>query len=500
MRTPLALTVALLAACPAWAEPATRRGENPVADNLAVMEAKRDELRNRGVTLTPAEVAARYEGVEDERNAALDVLAAVELLSPSGRGSAWDEVESADDPLMPRLAGEPGPTAEDLEWATGEPVTWDRVRELLAADAAALERLAAIDSKIRPAVEEVRADFDLDLGNPPGKLYIGILLPHLNPARDLANRLKWSMLVQTVDGQHDQVATTVRRMLGIADAVESTGPALVTHLVGLGIEALTANTLVRATPHLSIGDGPDEMSPGQARETIALLLDTADVRRGWRVAVDGETVFQQNAVDYLLAGGSLRNIGGGGPGADGGIVGGLMRYRMKLSVPNDAVVMAETTLTMLDMTQPPSLPRERLARAGERDDKILDQTARYRIASILLPSWGRALTANYRARTDRHLAATALAARWYEQDQGQLPATLGALVPGYLPAVPVDPFGDGEALRYDRARGLVWSVGEDGDDQGGTSHSEMAEANPEMNWKQLQPLGYDQVARVRLGE
>ena len=54
----------------------------------------------------------------------------------------------------------------------------------------------------------------------------------------------------------------------------------------------------------------------------------------------------------------------------------------------------------------------------------------------------------------------------YEEQHGELPAQLDALVPGILPAVPLDPF-DGKPIRYDRERRIVWAVGEDGVDGGG---------------------------------
>ena len=66
------------------------------------------------------------------------------------------------------------------------------------------------------------------------------------------------------------------------------------------------------------------------------------------------------------------------------------------------------------------------------------------------------------------LAAAALAVERYRLARGSLPETLGQLVPGYLAAVPIDPF-DGLPLRFQRTdRGsAVYSVGEDRKDDGG---------------------------------
>ena len=63
-----------------------------------------------------------------------------------------------------------------------------------------------------------------------------------------------------------------------------------------------------------------------------------------------------------------------------------------------------------------------------------------------------------------------LALRAYRLEQGQYPPTLNALVPNYLKTVPADPFGAGEAMRYKRSGQtyVLWSIGPDGKDDGGT--------------------------------
>ena len=79
----------------------------------------------------------------------------------------------------------------------------------------------------------------------------------------------------------------------------------------------------------------------------------------------------------------------------------------------------------------------------------------------------QALAGKYRLRAVFARGNTQLviaAARWRLDHDGELPPTLDALVPQYLPAVPADPWSkDGKLLNYDAAAGVVWSVGESGD-------------------------------------
>lgn len=63
--------------------------------------------------------------------------------------------------------------------------------------------------------------------------------------------------------------------------------------------------------------------------------------------------------------------------------------------------------------------------------------------------------------------ATIIALRAYQKERGYLPARLEELVPGYLSDVPLDPF-DGKPLRYSREKKIIYSVGVDLEDNGGS--------------------------------
>ncbi len=91
--------------------------------------------------------------------------------------------------------------------------------------------------------------------------------------------------------------------------------------------------------------------------------------------------------------------------------------------------------------------------------------------SLLLPSMDAALDKwpQHNIVTESIELVAALHA--YRRDEGALPEMLDALVPGYLAAVPVDLF-DGEPMKYDRERGIVYSVGRDRVDDGGSYDAE----------------------------
>lgn len=84
-----------------------------------------------------------------------------------------------------------------------------------------------------------------------------------------------------------------------------------------------------------------------------------------------------------------------------------------------------------------------------------------------------------------------LALRAYKLENGACPADLKALVPAYLSAVPADPFGGGEALRY-KVSGqtyALWSIGPDGRDDGGTPIPPRAGSRRPKSFPGERPVG-----------
>jgi hypothetical protein len=83
----------------------------------------------------------------------------------------------------------------------------------------------------------------------------------------------------------------------------------------------------------------------------------------------------------------------------------------------------------------------------------------------------------YRCGSNAELGMTRLllAMRAYRIEKGRLPQKLEELVPEYLDVIPVDDF-DGKPLRYNPAKRVVYSVGKDLKDEGGSTKAEWLEA------------------------
>ncbi|MCH8242837.1 MAG: hypothetical protein IH897_09530 [Planctomycetes bacterium] len=77
----------------------------------------------------------------------------------------------------------------------------------------------------------------------------------------------------------------------------------------------------------------------------------------------------------------------------------------------------------------------------------------------------------YKHLAYRRMAALSLAIRLYEVEYGRRPDALDRLVPAFVESIPIDPFSPtGERLQYvrDEQRNIIYSVGFNGLDDGGS--------------------------------
>jgi hypothetical protein len=130
---------------------------------------------------------------------------------------------------------------------------------------------------------------------------------------------------------------------------------------------------------------------------------------------------------------------------------------------------------------------EKIDNAGVTLDEVLrneSRFARYQLGKGFNPiTWAMTRWQTLRARQrfelrDKRVAAhvrlltAELAARCYQSEQGRAPTGLAQLVPKYLQRVPLDPFSGRPMLyRQQSTYWLLYSVGEDGVDDGGTRAS-----------------------------
>jgi hypothetical protein len=270
-------------------------------------------------------------------------------------------------------------------------------------------------------------------------------------------------------GDDAEALRRVGQMLLVGRALDHQ-PFLTHHLTATACDAVSTMTVADVAPDLEVSTAGGA-TEAQVRALIHQLLDERPINEGQRRAWVGERVMQLEFPQHVYVGG-----GGAGSVAFGGSrlnVPGLGFFMKPMIYDNARAMSRYTTATMKAMASSPDLASFR-ANLGDPAPEIARSPTRYAFASVLVPSLNRAPQAHYRTLAWRRLAATCLAARLYALDhQGALPESLDGLVPAYLPSVPRDPMaGGGAEVRYvngraDPRRPRVYSVGDDGRDDGG---------------------------------
>jgi hypothetical protein len=386
-------------------------------------------LREAGLPTRPEDF--NIARIPDEQNAAVELLnAANSVDDTSDAWKAADKIYQLRLPLFP----------DELS----------NIRAVLAEN----EQAFALTQS---AVKRTGVDWQLTYQTP----MIEVLLPHLNGQRKLAYVLKMSALASHVDGDDRAALDRIRETLFMSRAMDE-HPMLVGHLVAVGIGGLGIDTAGDIATDLRISDSPPAASPRQVRALIAELLDDAPVQEKGIRAYHGERVMGMDALQAILDGKVSGTPGRGIPGPIPRSRAFLLRNASALSDYYDALLSV-----VKDSRDWPTL-RDRF----NATPTLLRRSPQVYYVANMFAAGERGMRQNFQYLTQRHLTATALAIALYRSEHnGQMPGKLADLVPDYLPAVPADLLAAGAPpIRFnpDSERPRLYSVGENGVDDGGT--------------------------------
>ncbi len=257
---------------------------------------------------------------------------------------------------------------------------------------------------------------------------------------------------------------------------------LIQYFVATACEARLCRSVEAVASKLKVSDSADQASSAQVRpasreqvkKLIHALLDDEAWDRGWTNAMNGERASLLDTARALPSGNLAGVIGGPGP-----ISARALDLAIGPTVRLDAAAGLESITRLRDAALLDCYPAAArvVATVSDpppfmEDDMTLDQAA-HMLSRMMMPSLGSTVSRHFRLRAERRMAATALAIRLYELEHGKRPATLDELVPELLPAVPVDPFAEpGRPLMYLPGNDppILYSVSEDGVDDGGVEH------------------------------
>ena len=280
---------------------------------------------------------------------------------------------------------------------------------------------------------------------------IGALLPHIQEARQLARILSLRLHVAVAKGDSATAIESLELQLALAQTMDHE-PTLVTQLVRMAIAGMALSDLRELVGELPLSE--PQLAALQRR------LAALDAQRPMKDGLLGERAMGYHAFHNLSQLEGMAVLAG----KDG-----------ELQRPGDLQVYLDLMTEMIEAAdESPAKARlksqqvENQLRAMVGQSNPLDRLEIV-VTAQLLPATGRAFDASARLQTLRDSAVCGIAYRRHQLKYGKPPDSLAALVPEFLPAIPLDPFapaGTPLILATDEQHYAIYSIGRDGrDDQ-----------------------------------
>jgi hypothetical protein len=321
--------------------------------------------------------------------------------------------------------------------------------------------LARIEEALKLHASRYPVDFSL-LANTP--------LPHLAEMKYFSQLNQYKAALASAAGDQASASQAVATILGMARTLDSE-PCLISQLVRYMVLKLGVRTLER-----TINAGP--LNETEITNLLAALAQTSATNHMQRALIGERAMFAPYF--RLSKAEAARVTRPPQEGADSPLPRSLV---LKLSGFYELdfrfyLATMETNIALAALPPPDNLViGGHFARAADKGGK------RYRtISSAIFTSLGGIAAREADAVAYHRMATTALALERFRNEHHQLPEKLEELVPAILPELPEDPFsttlsrkyGVASQLEYRRTpKGyILYSVGRDGQDDGGREESE----------------------------
>lgn len=358
------------------------------------------------------------------------------------------------------------------DYLEGKPVEADALAEILDGNGEVRELIRRGNQCLRCIAPEVKGFDDV--------------LPHLSPWRNMGRVLAAQTRQSRLAGRYAEATESCITLLRFSDLIQKDAEGIVHYLVGLSILNIgleQAQDLAR----------DNDMPLDAMNRLSSALAELGPFAPGLVRAIKVEYRAVAHTTDRLGAGefdwSQLSNLSGGEPNPR--LKGKrIPRYvfqpnRTKLAFANlYRNVIADAPLAYANMKRIDA--EEALGLNRSRPNMLLRPNGVGRVLyGLLVPATDRLLEHTCRAECARSATRLVVACQQYRHRGGAYPDRLESLVPDFLPAVPVDPF-DGRAFRYDPSRGIVYSVGLDLQDSGGSTNLPpgVSEDNPsKRRWR-----------------
>lgn len=280
-------------------------------------------------------------------------------------------------------------------------------------------------------------------------------LPNLSPIRKLCQMAQIRARAQTRSGHADDALRTALITLSAGHHVEESRGTIIHYLTGISIKTSSLGTI-----HDLVADGgaSDKMlrsalrsvATSRASKTSLTLAFGSELR-----VFDSALLIMKNEGRESMLNDSPRQW-----------LRPLARLPLLFKVNRTKQIYADflrASSAMIDQPLAALQSNEELNDFISKQVKAKpfdpDNSIGRIFLSIITPTTPGILKARLHDQSRISATEAFLALTLYKRDHHELPASLDALVPDYLPAVPRDYF-DGRPIRYSRDLGVVWSTGQ----------------------------------------
>jgi hypothetical protein len=349
----------------------------------------------------------------------------------------------------------------------------------------------------RPAIELLKEVFSrpkLDFA-PDYKKGAYMLLPQLAPFKRTAQVLSAAAICDLHNGDTGAAATNICVLLALVRA-DHDEPIIISHLVRIAMVAIAESPSWELLQATNVTDA--QLALLQKNWELTEFLDSTEK------ACEMERALMKDDVEKARADGAefdrmMGSFSGSSPSSGGSswswppdldqlgdslkYASGKILWRTSWSFTEERhflqadQIVLETLRTMETNRQ--FLKPQYDAMQGKLASLGLTNAGAVFFRALKIPDFGDMLGGNWmgsmvsktiRIEAARRVVVTAIVLKRFQLKHSQWPQTLDELAPEFFPAVPVDPY-DGKPLRYHpNADGnfLLYCVGEDGVDDGGT--------------------------------
>ena len=286
-------------------------------------------------------------------------------------------------------------------------------------------------------------------------------VPYVNPWLQMQQVLEARSRLARLDGRFADAVDDLVVGMRFGDLVQKNASSLITYLVGTAIFGMSAESAMELAR--------DPAAPPETLAQLAAELERAGpFDGGLNEALKAEHRVTVNVVDDLCAKRDQMAATLGFKTNRWATWFLTTPYSFK---PNQTkrdmaaghrIMIADAGRIYADMERYDVAEKE-----GGRWAELLPNAIGDYLCLLLMPSDS---IVEMRCRTDGILvgAKLAMACNRFARDKGRWPETLTELVPEYLGEVPRDPY-DGAPFRYSAEKGLVWAVGKNLTDEGGST-------------------------------